>query len=151
MLTALASRFQGGGRAANLTLHGFDQNRIWCQIVALASELQAWTGMLALAGQEARRWEPNRLRYRLYSIPASLARARRVVLHLVHQSPWAGLILDGITRLQNLPAPAPRPPETLRPGNPPTASDTRRLVTLTCKNHLSIGATVVDKPLNGLT
>ena len=51
----------------NLPLHGFDQNRIWCQIVALASELQAWSAMLALAGHEARRWEPKRLRYRLYS------------------------------------------------------------------------------------
>ena len=91
----------------NLPLHGFDANRIWCQIVALASELQAWTGMLALAGHEARRWEPKRLRYRLYNIPAALARrARRTVLHLASQSPWAGLILDAITRLQNLPAPA---------------------------------------------
>ena len=61
--------------------------RIWCQIVALASELQAWSGMLALAGHEARRWEPKRLRYRLYTIPATLARrARRVVVHLTEQS-----------------------------------------------------------------
>jgi hypothetical protein len=91
----------------NLPLHGFDQNRIWCQIVALASELQAWSGMLALAGHEARRWEPKRLRYRLYSIPATLARrARRVVLHLAEQSRWAELILDGIGRLRDLPAPA---------------------------------------------
>lgn len=35
----------------NLPLHDFNANRIWCQIVALASELQAWTGLLALAGQ----------------------------------------------------------------------------------------------------
>jgi len=91
----------------NLPLHNFNANRIWCQIVALASELQAWTGMLALAGHEARRWEPKRLRYRLYSIPAALARrARRVVLHLAQQSPWAALVIDAVTRLQNLPAPA---------------------------------------------
>ena len=92
---------------ANLPLHGFDQNRIWCQIIALASELQAWTGMLALAGHEARRWEPKRLRYRLFSIPATIARrARRTILHLSDRSPWSGLILTGITRLQGLPAPA---------------------------------------------
>ena len=92
---------------ANLPLHGFDQNRIWCQIVALASELQAWSAMLALAGHEARRWEPKRLRYRLYTIPATLARrARRTVVHFSDRSPWAGLILTGITRLQGLPAPA---------------------------------------------
>ena len=92
---------------ANLPLHGFDQNRIWCQIIALASELQAWTGMLALAGHEARRWEPKRLRYRLFSVPATIARrARRTILHLSDRSPWSGLILTGITRLQGLPAPA---------------------------------------------
>ena len=91
----------------NLPLHGFNANRIWCQIVALASELQAWSGMLALAGHEARRWEPKRLRYRLYSIPATLAhRARRVTLHLAAQSRWTQLIIAGITRLRGLPAPA---------------------------------------------
>ena len=92
---------------ANLPLQGFDQNRIWCQIVALASELQAWSVMLALAGHEARRWEPKRLRYRLYTIPATLARrARRVVVHLTEQSPWSGLIINGLQRLRGLPAPA---------------------------------------------
>ena len=85
----------------------WNSGRIWCQIVALASELQAWSGMLALAGHEARRWEPKRLRYRLYTIPATLARrARRVVVHLTEQSPWSGLIIDSIGRLRNLPAPA---------------------------------------------
>ena len=92
---------------ANLPLHGFDQNRIWCQIVALASELQAWSAMLALAGHEARRWEPKRLRYRLYTIPATLARrARRTVVHFSDRSRWAELIIDSISRLRNLPAPA---------------------------------------------
>ena len=32
----------------NLPLHGYDQNKIWCEIVALACELLAWTQMLAL-------------------------------------------------------------------------------------------------------
>ena len=92
---------------ANLPLHSFDANRIWLQIVALASELQAWSGMLALHGHEARRWEPKRLRYRLYAIPATLARrARRVILHLSSQSRWAPLIHAGITKLRDLPAPA---------------------------------------------
>ncbi|GAA3873419.1 hypothetical protein GCM10022275_23100 [Tessaracoccus defluvii] len=92
---------------ANLPLQGFNQNRIWCQIVALASELQAWSGMLAMAGHEARRWEPKRLRYRLYTIPATLTRrSRRVVLHLTKQSPWSGLIINGLQRLRAHPAPA---------------------------------------------
>ncbi|MEZ3162267.1 IS1380 family transposase, partial [Microbacterium sp. BWT-B31] len=67
----------------NLPLHGFDQNRIWCAIVALAGDLIAWAGMLAHPLHEARRWEPKRLRYRLFTIPATLARhGRRITLHL---------------------------------------------------------------------
>ena len=45
----------------NLPLHGFDQNQIWCELVAMASELLAWMQMLALDGP-ARAWEPKRLR-----------------------------------------------------------------------------------------
>lgn len=50
----------GNRGPSQVPLHDFNANRIWCQIVALASELQAWTGLLALAGHEARRWEPKR-------------------------------------------------------------------------------------------
>jgi hypothetical protein len=42
----------------NLPLNGFAQNQIWCEIVALACELLAWTQILALTGA-ARRWEPH--------------------------------------------------------------------------------------------
>lgn len=91
---------------SNLPSHGFDANRIWCQIVAMASEIQAWTGLLALNGHEARRWEPKKLRYRLYTIPATIARrSRRRILHLSNRSPWATLILDAIQQLRDLPAP----------------------------------------------
>ena len=34
----------------NLPLHGYDQNKIWCEIVALACELLTWMQMLALTG-----------------------------------------------------------------------------------------------------
>jgi hypothetical protein len=48
--------------------------------VALAAEITAWMQMLAFAGADpgsqadaARRWEPNRLRYRIFTIgPPSL-------------------------------------------------------------------------------
>jgi Transposase DDE domain group 1 len=39
----------------NLPLFDFDQNRIWCALVALAGELTAWLGMLALTDHPARR------------------------------------------------------------------------------------------------
>jgi Transposase DDE domain group 1 len=54
---------------SNLPLHGFAQNQICCAVVALAAELTAWTQMLAFPRHEARRWEPKRLRLRLFTIP----------------------------------------------------------------------------------
>jgi hypothetical protein len=90
----------------NLPLHDFAQNQIWCAIVALAIELTAWMQMLTLAGNQARRWEPKRLRLRLFSIAARLAdhgRTRR--LHLSAHAPWAELLAEMITRLQTLSAP----------------------------------------------
>lgn len=67
----------------NLPLHGFAQNQIWCAIVALASDLLAWMGMLALTDHDARRWEPKRLRHRLFTIPATIARTARPDFHTV--------------------------------------------------------------------
>ena len=90
----------------NLPLHDFDQNRIWLAVVALAVDPTAWWWMLALAGHPARRWEPKRLRLRLFSIAGRLAdhgRTRR--LHLAASAPWAWLLLAGLDRLRALPAP----------------------------------------------
>jgi len=88
----------------NLPLKGFAQNQVWCEIVALACELLAWTQMLALAG-ESRRWEPKRLRLRLFSVAGRLVRGgRRLRLRLAERWPWAGDITAAIARLQALPA-----------------------------------------------
>jgi hypothetical protein len=90
----------------NLPLHELDQNRIWQAIVALACEIIAWTQLLAFTEHPARRWEPKRLRLRLFSLPAQIVRhARRVVLHLPAHAPWAGLAIDGLDRLRALAAP----------------------------------------------
>jgi hypothetical protein len=92
----------------NLPLHDLDQNRIWCAVVALACELTAWAQMLALTGHQARRWEPKRLRLRLFSIPGRLAKSgRSTVLHLPRHAPWAGLLLQAIDRLRLAQARAP--------------------------------------------
>jgi hypothetical protein len=90
----------------NLPLHDFAGNQIWCAIVALACELTAWTQMLALPGHPARRWEPKRLRLRLFSIAGRLATTgRRTVLHLPRHAPWAQLATTAITTLRLFPAP----------------------------------------------
>jgi len=86
---------------ANLPLHGFDQNRIWCAIVQLACEVTAWMQMLALDNHPARRWEPKRLRLRLFSTAASLARhARRIRLQYSAHAPWADLLTTALARLK---------------------------------------------------
>ena len=90
----------------NLPLHELDQNRIWQAIVALACEIIAWTQLLAFTEHPARRWEPKRLRLRIFSLPAQIVRhARRVVLHLPAHAPWAGLAIDGLDRLRAPAAP----------------------------------------------
>jgi Transposase DDE domain group 1 len=88
----------------NLPLKGFAQNQIWCEIVALSCELLAWTQMLALAGA-ARRWEPKRLRLRLFSVAGRLAASgRRLRLRLAERWPWAADITAAAARLQALPS-----------------------------------------------
>lgn len=86
-------------RAANDTgltnLHDPAQSQIWCATVALACDLVAWMQMLALTEHPARRWEPERLRTRLFTVPATLARTgRRRLLHLTEHHPWATTVTD---------------------------------------------------------
>ncbi len=90
----------------NLPLHDFDQNRIWVALVALAVELTAWLQLLAFTDHPARRWEPKRLRLRLFSLAGRIAehgRTRR--LHLPAHAPWAALPTAGIDQLRLIPAP----------------------------------------------
>ena len=91
----------------NLPLYGFDQNRIWCALIMLATDLTAWTQLLAIAPEHpARRWEPKRIRLRLFTIPATLARhGRRVLLHVKNTAPWADLVVAGHHRLVQLATP----------------------------------------------
>jgi hypothetical protein len=89
----------------NLPLHDLDQNRIWCAIVALACELTAWMQTLALTDHPARRWEPKRLRLRLFAIAGALATtARTTTLHLSDHAPWADLALQALKQLRTLAA-----------------------------------------------
>src|SRR5919202_1529423 len=77
----------------NLPLHGFDQNRIWLAVVALTADLTAWMQTLAFDGP-ARRWEPKRLRLRIFSLAGVLAttgpgpRARPATIPPHRFGPW---------------------------------------------------------------
>jgi hypothetical protein len=115
----------------NLPLHGFDQNQIWCELVAMASELLAWMQLLALDGP-ARAWEPKRLR--LFSVAGRLVRGgRRLRLRLAATWPWAGQLTTAITRLQasrlgnyHQTAPATRKDKPRARRSPPTRRDSRK-------------------------
>jgi hypothetical protein len=95
---------------ANLPLHDFAQNQIWCAIVALACDLLAWMQTLALTAHPARRWEPKRLRLRLPStsrVTSTGLRSRRSPKALAERAtaPFAAVALDGLHRLDALAAP----------------------------------------------
>ena len=87
----------------NLPLHGFHHNQVWCELVAMATELLAWAQMLALHDSPARRWEPKRLRLRLFSAAGRLVTTgRRRRLRIAANWPWATQLTQAITRIQAL-------------------------------------------------
>jgi hypothetical protein len=70
--------------------------------VALACELLAWMQMLAFAGR-ARRWEPRRVRLRIFTCAGRIVRGgRRLRLRLAENWPWADDITTAYARLQAL-------------------------------------------------
>jgi hypothetical protein len=89
----------------NLPLHDTAQNQIWLEIVQIALDLLAWMPMLALTG-DVRRWEPRRLRLRLFSAAAQLVTTgRRRILRLAGHWPWTDVITQALQRLAALPNP----------------------------------------------
>ncbi|MGW7410259.1 IS1380 family transposase [Streptomyces sp. NPDC054833] len=89
----------------NLPLHQTAQNQVWLEIVQIALDLLAWMPMLAMTGT-ARRWEPKRLRLRLFSAAARLVTTgRRRILRIARHWPWIDTITSAFTRLQALPNP----------------------------------------------
>jgi hypothetical protein len=61
---------------------GRDGPQVWCEVVALACDLLAWTQMLALAGNAR----------------------RRLRLCVAEHWPWAADVTAAITRLQAIPS-----------------------------------------------
>ncbi len=90
---------------SNLPFRSFQHNQAWLWLVMLAQDLIAWTQQLVLA-EQARAWELKRLRYRLLHQSGRIARhARRTILRLARDWPWAGQLAAAFARLQALPAP----------------------------------------------
>ena len=90
----------------NLPFREFDLNAIWLEISLIAQDLTAWTQQLALEGELAI-CEPKALRYRLLHTAGRLAfHARRAVLRLPANWPWAPQLAAAFKRIQALPPPA---------------------------------------------
>lgn len=81
----------------NLPFHDYAKNRLWLEVVALATDLLAWTQVLAFDQHEpARRWEPKRLRFRILAVAGRIIRTgRRRRLRLPRDWPWNHLIDNG--------------------------------------------------------
>ncbi len=89
---------------SNLPFADFEPNQAWFELALTAHALTAWAQALLLDGEHAV-CEPKRLRYRLWHVAAKLTRhARRHILHLPADWPWAAAIMRAFKRLAALPA-----------------------------------------------
>ena len=90
----------------NLPFREFALNAVWLELSLIAQDLIAWTQRLCLTGELAI-CEPKALRYRLLHTAGRLSfHARRAVLRLPANWPWAGELAAAFGRLRELPSPA---------------------------------------------
>lgn len=90
----------------NLPFQAFALNAVWLELSLIAQDLIAWTQALCLEGELAI-CEPKTLRYRLLHTAGRLAfHARRAVLRLQHDWPWARQLATAFRRIRSLPLPA---------------------------------------------
>jgi hypothetical protein len=92
----------------NLPSAAWDANRGWVLAANLAADLDAWLRPLTLYDQpDLAKTEPVTMRFRLYAVPARLARhARRTFLRLNTDWPWANTLARAWQRIGDLKLPA---------------------------------------------
>ncbi|MFJ2022019.1 IS1380 family transposase [Streptomyces nodosus] len=90
----------------NLPSHSWQINTGWMLAANLAVDLDAWLRLLTLHDDEdLAHAEPDTMRFRLYHLPARLARhARRRFLRIERTWPWASAFTTSWKRLTRLPA-----------------------------------------------
>ena len=104
----------GGVRTAkamglrNLPSKSWQVNRGWVMTANIAADLTAWTRLLGLHGNpDLSEADPDTLRYRIWHIPARLARhARQRLVKISPDWPWKDAFLACWQRLCALPAPS---------------------------------------------
>lgn len=82
-------------------------NQAWCQAIETATDLRRWLQLLALHDQDdLADAEPGTLRFRFLAVPARLVtHARRKILRIPPDWPWATAITQAWDRIHALPAP----------------------------------------------
>jgi hypothetical protein len=92
----------------NLPSKTWQVNAGWVIAANIAADLTAWTRLLGLCDDpDLRDSDPDTLRYRIWHIPARLARhARQRTLAISRDWPWKDAFLACWQRLCDLPAPA---------------------------------------------
>ena len=92
----------------NLPSKTWQVNKGWVLAANLAADLTAWARLLGFHDQPGLRdAEPDTLRYRIWSIPARLARhARKRILKISPDWPWKHAFITCWNRLCALPAPS---------------------------------------------
>ena len=82
-------------------------NQAWCQAIEIATDLRRWLQLLTLHDQsDLVACEPGTLRFQFLAVPARLVHhARRKVLRIPPDWPWAQAITTAWNRLQALPKP----------------------------------------------
>jgi hypothetical protein len=104
----------GGVRTAkamglqNLPSKSWQVNCGWVIAANIAADLTAWTRLIGFGDDpDLREADPDTLRYRVWHIPARLARhARERILKISPDWPWKDAFLSCRQRLCDLPAPA---------------------------------------------
>lgn len=90
----------------NLPFQAFALNAVWLELSLIAQDLIAWTQTLCLDGELAI-CEPKALRYRLLHTAGRLVfHARRAILRLQNNWPWAPALIAAFERLRVLPLPS---------------------------------------------
>ena len=89
-------------------LKSWQVNCGWVIAANIAADLAAWTRLLGCRDDaDLRDADPDTLRYRIWHIPARLARhARQRLLKIAPDWPWKDAFLTCWQRLSALPAPA---------------------------------------------
>ncbi|WP_245991543.1 transposase [Streptomyces spongiicola] len=90
----------------NLPSKSWQINQAWMLSTNLAADLDAWLRLLTLHDHpDLAHAEPDTIRFRLYHLPARLAKhARRRWLRIEHTWPWANAFTTAWRRLTDLPA-----------------------------------------------